>query len=486
MSQINTFINNYKELSKKSKTILIVSTALIFTILIVGIIYFMKDDYSVLFSDLEPQDASAIIRQLDKQKINYIVAGDGKTILVESAIARQARLKVIGAVPELRGGVGFEIFDKDDFGTTEFVQKINYQRALQGELARTIMSLSEVKFARVHLVLPTTSLFKKKEDDSSASVTLVLRNGEILTKKEVSGIQKLVSSSTPELTSSHVTILDQRGDILSMDMSGNQDIIAADKKLQMKREIEQYLIAKAQLILNQILGSAEAHVGIDVTLDFDNLNITREQVITPNGKDTNVTRRKEMKTKNNKKLVDDSSRTTVEVEYELGKEIQHIISTPGTIKKISVAIVVPNKLTQEQHDNIKSLVGNAVGYDKARGDLIALSGSMLILEKPKKAAAHQHVNVVSTNKNSIVMEDAYKNKLLKNAIGNERKIIRYAYDNPLFTLVSIMLFSLVILLSIIKLLMSKKSSHERASGSEITAEEKHQLLLDLKTWLAQE
>jgi len=491
MSQVEAFIGNFKSLPQRSKFSLFAGLAVIIALMIIAIVYFTRTNYSVLFSELEPQDAASIVQQLDKQKVNYKLADGGSKILVDNSIVRETRLKVIDAVPALKGGVGFEIFDKDNFGTTEFAQKINYQRALQGELARTIMSLSEVKYARVHLVLPTTSIFKKKNDDSRASVTLVLRKKHTLTRPEVSGIQKLVASSTPGLLASHVTILDQHGVVLSSEFTDNQDIFAADKKLRMKREVENYLTQKAQAILNQTLGATNPHVSIDATLDFNNLNITREKVIAPDGKNENITRRKETRVQGNKKQADDSSRSTIEVNYELGRQVEHIVSTPGSIKKLSIAIVVPKSLNSEQHDYVKSLVGNSVGYDKSRGDQIAVTDNMMQIARVTSETMPATETVTNTADMAATLDSpakfskpggAYQQK----AITIVQSITRYAYSKPMVVLTFLSLFILIFLFLLIKTLLPRPTRTFNQAALEISEDEKQQLLVDLRSWLSQE
>lgn len=146
--------HKWSELSSLAKAGLISGVILILGSLLLGSLWLLNDDYQILFSELNAQDASAMVTELDRMKIPYRLAEGGTAILVERDAVYKTRLKLMGKGLDLRGGVGFEIFNNADLGMTEFAQKVNFQRALQGELARTIMSLDEVKSARVHLVLP--------------------------------------------------------------------------------------------------------------------------------------------------------------------------------------------------------------------------------------------------------------------------------------------------------------------------------------------
>ena len=177
----------------------------------------------MLFSGLEPQDAATIVAELDKLKVPYRLGADETTVLVEESQVHATRLKLMGKGVNLRGGVGFEIFNTTDFGVTEFAQKINYQRALQGELARTIMSLDAVKSARVHLVMPDSGLFRRTNQKPKASIALALRDGRSLQSEQVQGIQRLVAASVPQIDASAVTVLDQRGVTLSRNVDAESE-----------------------------------------------------------------------------------------------------------------------------------------------------------------------------------------------------------------------------------------------------------------------
>src|SRR4051812_37844238 len=184
---------------------------LLVALFVVAGTWITRDDYQVLFSDLDPQDGAAMIAELDRTKVPYRLADNGRTILVDKDTVHKTRLKVMGGKgAPVKGTVGFEIFNNSDFGMTEFAQKINYQRALQGELARTIMSLDEVKQARVHLAVPEAGLLKKAARPK-ASVTLALRGDSRLRPEQIVGIQRLVAAAVPEMDASAVTVLDQQG-----------------------------------------------------------------------------------------------------------------------------------------------------------------------------------------------------------------------------------------------------------------------------------
>ncbi|MDB5438800.1 MAG: hypothetical protein JWM33_1227 [Caulobacteraceae bacterium] len=171
--------------------------------------------YTVLFSNLRPADAAMIVGELDKRKTPYSLKDGGATILAPANLVDATRLNIVSADLPLKGAVGFEQFNKSDIGLTEFAQKINYQRALQGELARTIMTMDTVDSASVHLSLPDPTIFRDDRRPPKASVTVLPRAGKQVTSDTVWGIQRLVSAAVSDLDAANVVVLDERGAVVS-------------------------------------------------------------------------------------------------------------------------------------------------------------------------------------------------------------------------------------------------------------------------------
>lgn len=190
-------------------------------LLVLGTAYWalVRTTYQAILSNVEPQDAADIVKVLDEQKIPYQLADEGRTILVDSVVADKARIELVGSELPMRGQVGFELFNKSDMGLTEFDQKINYQRALQGELSRTILMLDGIKSVRVHLGLPEQSAFRDDQSRPKASVTVILKPGSSLTEGRVRGIQHLVAGAIRDMTPDAVAVLDGTGRIVSDDTS---------------------------------------------------------------------------------------------------------------------------------------------------------------------------------------------------------------------------------------------------------------------------
>jgi flagellar M-ring protein FliF len=180
--------------------------------------FVLRTTYEPILTSVEPDEAAEIVKVLKERKIDYRLGDGGRAILVASGQADQARLELVGSELPIRGQVGFELFNQSDMGLTEFAQKINYQRALQGELARTILLLKGIRSVRVHLGLPERSLFRDEQSQPKASVTLILEPGTSMTESRISGIQQMVAGAIPEMAPAAVAVLDGTGKVVSREM----------------------------------------------------------------------------------------------------------------------------------------------------------------------------------------------------------------------------------------------------------------------------
>ncbi|HHJ13925.1 MAG TPA: flagellar M-ring protein FliF [Gammaproteobacteria bacterium] len=365
----------WRDASVSSRTSLVSGFAIILLLGAAAVFWLLRDDKVVLFADLEAADAAAVVTELERMKVDYALGAGGTKILVPEDIVHEVRLKLMGSGLAMNGGLGFEIFDDSEFGMTEFAQRINFQRALQGELTRTIMSLEEVKFARVHLVMPQTSLFKQNKSPPSASVTLFLKPGRKLERRQIEGIQRLVAASVPALDASLVTIVDQKGNTMSRVISDEQDAAPVSMRLQKKREVEDYLRAKVASVLARTFGAGRAIVSVDVTLNFDQKKTTREEVIPQADPNGGVIRKRESRSGGGKDKDKRGSDRSTEIEYRLGRAVAQVVSTPGNIRRLSVGVLVPHDIGAEQLRQVRDLVAMTVGFDSARGDAIAVHRS---------------------------------------------------------------------------------------------------------------
>lgn len=228
-----------------------------------------SDGYSVLFSGLPNEDAGAIVAQLDAEKVPYRLENSGGTILVPESQVHKLRLSLAANGMPSGGGIGFEIFEKQTFGTTSFVEKMNYRRALQGELQRTIATLSVVESSRVHIAIQERSLYKDDDEPPSASVVLKLKRGRALSRSQSNGIVHLVASSVEGLQPDRVTIIDDAGNVLS---AGDREGGGGNSTHHdLERSLEKRIIS----ILEPVVGSG--HVAVTVTAEIDQSQIEKTE-----------------------------------------------------------------------------------------------------------------------------------------------------------------------------------------------------------------
>ena len=342
-------------------------------------------DYQVLFSQLAEADAANVVEQLKHQKIPYRLADGGTTVKVPAEQVYETRLALVSSGLPLSGGVGFEIFDRQGVGATEQSQRVSYQRALQGELARTIGALNDVKNVRVHLVLPESTVFKKDREEPRASVALVLKPAATLSHEEVMGIQRLVAASIAGLDPVKVVITDQRGVTLSAADETGAVAGSSEARLGVKRDIEAYVARKIVALLDRAYGAGQALVSVDVALNFDEIKSTIQDVVPLRG-GTNaegaIVRKRQVEMGSAPSQVVSSeaaaaagtkgSTATTEVEYEFGRRLEQVISAPGSISRLSVGVIVPGALDDAKRQRIMDLVRVAAGVNAARGDAIVV------------------------------------------------------------------------------------------------------------------
>lgn len=221
--------------------------AIVLTLLVVAYLLFLRDNYVVLTEGVRPTQAAAIVAELDKRGVAYRLRDGGTTILVPEAAADATRLAIVGSDAAATGQIGFELFNKSDMGLTNFAQKINYQRALQGELVRTIMLMDGVESARVHLALPERALFRDDRTEPSAAVTIAMKTGLTADAARVAGIQRLVAAAVPDLPEAKVVVLDADGRVISpMAVADPANTAERPAELEERTAVEQYYRARAR------------------------------------------------------------------------------------------------------------------------------------------------------------------------------------------------------------------------------------------------
>lgn len=390
----------WQETSPRVRVLIVVGGVTFVFLFIYFISLSSRVNYDVLFSNLSPQDASAITSKLKEMGESYKLAEGGSAILVPKDRVYELRLLMAGQNLPSGGGVGFEIFDKTSLGTTDFVERINYQRALQGELARTISSLSNVEYARVHIVLPRERLYAAESIPPQAGVVLKLKPGSMMTKNEITAIARLVASSVEGLKPEQVTIVDTSGNLLSRGLfDGDKEASTLEESfyLEVKDRLERTIEDRIQSMLIGVLGPNKAIVRASAELDLTQLKTSKE-IFSPVVEEKGVIKREqrlkeeyegqgtvggipgvssnipgyEIMTGTSNASIYNKQQTNID--YEVNREVQEILEKPGKIKKLSIAVVIDKELTHQEQNSIKELALAAGGIDFARGDILTVQG----------------------------------------------------------------------------------------------------------------
>ncbi|MBQ4403108.1 MAG: flagellar M-ring protein FliF [Selenomonadaceae bacterium] len=363
--------------------------------------YGSKPEYVPLYTNLETKDAGDVVNSLKEAGVPYELVEDkkGATILVPVTQVHDLRLELASAgLP--RGNKGFELFDDSKLGVTEFQNKVNYLQALQGELTRTIEHLGSVDKARVHIVLPEDSLYKKNEKPATASILLMLKPETKLTTPEVKGIVNLVSHSVQGLAPENITIVDEQGTILNKsDEDGieqqNAQNLRTLNQIEMTKKVRDHIQQNIQTMLDKTLGEGNAFVRVSVELDFDDRKIDR-QTFTPVVDESGIIRSQQDISEsyngesnmpggpagvqaNIPGYVAEDRNANAEYErkestrnYEINEENQKIIASPGSIRRLTVAVLVNDTITELQQEGLLRAVSSAAGINEERGDTISV------------------------------------------------------------------------------------------------------------------
>src|SRR5712692_2952359 len=378
-----------------------------------------RPNYVSVFNNLTDQDAAAIVTKLKAGKIPYQTADGGKTIKVPRDKADDVRLSVAASGLPQSGVVGYEVFDKTNFSTTDFNNKVNLQRALEGELDRTIARLDGVQSATVHLVIPEQALFQQQQQPTTASVALQLKPGVSLTPDQTRAVTKLVSSSVQGLKSENVTVVDQNGNILtdqiSPQNSPQQALKATQEQLKLQRDYEQTLQRDLQNTLDRVLGANQSVVKVTAAMNFDQSQTTSE-LFAPDNKSVVRSQRQVTEnfqgsgtppiggvpgTESNVPTYQGAiaaggpsqySKTDNTQNYEISKAIQQVAKAPGSIERLTVAALVNPAAVSTTSDpqstvnGLKSTLEAAAGANPARGDNVIVT-MMDFNAKPDRSAA---------------------------------------------------------------------------------------------------
>lgn len=471
LSQIKAFINQITLAKKVALIVLICASTASFYYLIR---WSSQPDFKMLYSELNTNDAGNVIEKLKKEKIQYKLSSDGTSILIPAENIYETRMLLASSGLPQGGGVGFEIFDNTKIGMTEFVQNVNYQRALQGELTRTINKFNEVESSRVHIVMSKKSLFLEDEDPATASVVLKLRPGASLKSRKIQGITHLVSSSISGLDPENVTIVDSYGNMLAGFETENGFGRLGTDQLAYQENIERKLENSIKTMLNSALGPDKSIVRVSCLINFKRSERTEEKYLPENKVIRSEQNLKQVSNKPSKipmgtpgqrsytpgdKNITNPEKDEVLFErqdqsanYEIGKVTNRIIEPIGEIKKVSVAVlvdgsynIVKNKKgkeekqyiprTNEEMAKIDALVKRSVNYDPSRNDLVEV------------------VNFPFNNSDSVEMKNVQTEEGIKSVLDRYKEFIKLG-----MAIIALAFVYFVILRPIIKWMTSFNAS----------------------------
>lgn len=367
-------------------------------------------EYRVLFSNLSNEDAGNIVSKLSEKKIPYKLSASGSAISVPADKVSELRLELAAAGLPQGGGVGFEIFDTKTLGATEFEQQLNYRRALQGELSRTINGLDEIQSSRVHIALPKDSLFTEQQKRPTASVTLRLKSGKSLRPAQIEGIVHLVASSIEGMNPEDVMVVDSRGTILSAKQSDSKLSKLTAQQIDFQRNMEKDLAARIQTMLENVVGQGKAAVRVTAELDFRVMEKTEESY-DPEAQVVRSTQRNSEKenavspagavSENPKKEKLDEI-----INYEINKVVSKTVMPVGETKKLSIAVLVDGRykknqkneevyeaLTKNEIESLEDLVRKSAGFNPQRGDQV------VVTNMPFRKAGMEEAEPVSLKEN---------------------------------------------------------------------------------------
>ncbi|MGI6370539.1 MAG: flagellar M-ring protein FliF [Ignavibacteria bacterium] len=386
-----------EKLSKMQKIIIgSVAALLVLGIILLIVLNSTKKEYAVLFNNLAPTDAASILEYLKENNLNYKIADDGTSILMEKEKINDTRLMLASRGLPADSYVGYELFDRTNLGMSEFVQKVNYRRALEGELQRTIKSMNEVVDVKVHLVIPEKTLLKKDEKQPTAAIKLHLKNGRSLSKLSIEGIQNLVASSIEGLTPDKVTITDNKGRLLSEPPLDDKSIAGlTSTQYEQQKRIEDYYASKVQALLDPALGPENSRVRLNTEIDFDQLQVNKTDYDPERQVERSEQNISDIKTDVDTSFVpgvNSQQETLNELKnYEISKADSHFIKGVGGIKRLTVTAIVNEIVTREtiktgpkktdvkdtiisrprsekELEGLREAIKNVVGYNEERGD----------------------------------------------------------------------------------------------------------------------
>lgn len=408
-----------------NKLLLVAGIAAVLAVMVVFWLWSQQPDYRVLFSNYADKDGGAIVAELEKMNIPYKFSESGTAILVPAAEVHQARLKLASQGLPKGGNIGFEVLENQKFGVSQFVEQVNFQRALEGELEKSVQSIGAVEVARIHLAIPKPSVFVRDQQKPTASVLLNLRAGRSLDAQQVSAIVHLVASSVPDLPANNVTVVDQNGNLLSDTTKKKGPNNLDPDQLKYVEDMQQSIVKRVESIIAPIVGQKNVHAEASAEIDFSSLEQAAE-TYKPNQKPDEIAIRSQQSNESQSASGAGTSGVTGALSnqppapataplatdpnapatptasaappvntqknsttnYEVDKTVRYMQQSMGGIKRLNVAVVVNNMqvidkkgkvsyrpLTEAEKKQINDLAMQAMGFNKERGDSLTVVNS---------------------------------------------------------------------------------------------------------------
>ena len=431
-------MNNFIQAIKNMSAGRLVALSAVILFLISFFVYIATQlnttDYSVLYTDLELEDAKQIVERLEGENIKYKLTKNGTEILVPTEVVNKMRVDTAELALASKGSnVGYELFDNTDaLGTTNFVQNVNLIRALEGELARSVRSVDNIKSARVHLVLPKREMFSKEEQEPSASVVIRTISGQ-LSPQSVAAIQKLVAASVPKLSVKNVAIVDSSGNLLTEEK--NKALMDLDHNEDLRQEMERQMTDRVQNLLDKSIGEGKSRVQVYLEMDFDQV-VTNEEIYDPDGQvvrseasssSSSVTSEKNapvtvaQNIPNGDNVVNgdgnetQSANTESTVNYEISKIVRNKVKNSGTISRMTTAVIVDGiyekdaegkivyrPRTEEEMQKLDELIKSAVGYNQDRGDMVEVKNIQFARNQQLEPEKIEEILILGFTKDEVI------------------------------------------------------------------------------------
>ncbi len=418
-----------QRLTQRQKLGAMAAIALAIALLVGAWLWTKEPPYGILFSNLSDQDGGQIVATLQQQNVPYKHSDTGGAILIPASMVHDVRLRLASQGLPKGGMVGFEVMENQKLGVSQFAEQINYQRALEGELARTIQTLAAVRAARVHLAIPKQTAFLRDEMKPSASVLISLLPGRSLDSLQIAGIVHLVSSSVPQLNAASISVIDQDGKLISKQDDPLKTAGLDPNQLKYVKEIEAQYLERVVAILEPVIGKSNFRAQVAAEIDFSHIDQVEESYLPNPTPDTAIRSQQTAESNNggptamgvpgaltNQPPVPATAPITnpqvggagggggqnntysrnATINYELDKTVRHTRGTPGIVKRLSVAVAVnyrqgpeikgkPGPMvapTEEEIKRINDLVRDAIGLSQARGDSISVAAANFVPPEP--------------------------------------------------------------------------------------------------------